>query len=89
MLTISTKACILISEVKERVRKMKIKKDSVKTVKETANVVNSYSKLYRNPKNSFPYLISNDDYLVGDFQKIGNKKYICNTGNMSYLVTVQ
>jgi hypothetical protein len=66
---------------------MKIKKNSVKTIKETAITVNGYSKLYRNPKNSFVYSIT-DDYLLGDFEKMTDKKYICNVGNMSYLVTL-
>ena len=67
---------------------MKIKKDTVKSIKETAMVVNGFSKLYRNPKNSFLYLVSGE-YLNGDFEQCGDKKYIYKTGNMSYLVTVQ
>jgi hypothetical protein len=68
---------------------MKIKKEDVKTIKETAITVNSYSKFYKNPKKSFPYLFSNDNYLLGEFEQCGDKQYICNTGNMSYYVTVQ
>ena len=29
------------------------------------------------------------DPLLGDFEEVTDKKYICRTGNMSYLVTVQ
>ena len=66
---------------------MRIKKNTVKSIKEIANVVNGFCKTYRNPKNSFLYLISGE-YLNGDYEKCGDKEYIYSIGHMSYIVTV-
>ena len=68
---------------------MKIKKDTVKSIRETAYVVNGFSKNYRNPRNSFLFLASDGDYLTGDFQQIENNKFYCRKGNMGYTVTIQ
>ena len=68
---------------------MQIRKDLIKTITETAFVVNSYSKTYRNPKNCFLYLASKGDYLSGDFEQTKNGKYFCRMGNVGYTVTLK
>lgn len=68
---------------------MRIKKNTVKSIKETAFVVNGFTKTHKNPKTSFLFLASKGEYLNGEYEEINEKTYYNRMGNIGYTITLK